>query len=57
MQGVKPSGPPDEPRGKVRRDFLTSPGLICNGVYLKLPVGSMGVRRSTAGPGCLSLSA
>ena len=56
--GVKPSGPPDEPRGKVRRDFPTSSGLICNGVYLiKLPVGSMGARRSMTGPGCFSLSA
>ena len=50
-----PSGPPDEPARNVRRAHLTSSGLTWRGVKRVLPVGSIGQRRSGAGPGCLLL--
>ena len=50
---VRPSGSPDDPRGKVRKDHLTSSGSTWRGVNLVLLVESTGVRRLVAGYGCL----
>ena len=38
---MRPSGPPDEPAGNVRRARLTSSGLTWRGVKRVLPVGSI----------------
>ena len=55
--GVMPSGPPDEPRGKVRSALITSSLETCKDSKRGLSPGSLGVRRSCAGPGCFIWSA
>ena len=54
---VMPSGPPDEPSGKVRRAFIMSSLDTCSGSKRGLPLGSHGLRRSIAGPGCFACRA
>ena len=55
--GVIPSGLPDEPRGNVHSAFMTSSLETCNAWKRGLSLGSYGVRRSWAGPGCFVRSA
>ena len=57
LTSVTPSGPPDEPRGNVRSAFMTSSFETCNAWKRGLSLGSYGVRRSCAGPGCFVCSA
>jgi len=54
---VMPSGPPDEPSGKVRRAFIMSSLDTCSGSKRGLPPGSHGLRRSIAGSGCFACRA
>ena len=55
--GVIPSGLPDEPRGNVHSAFMTSSLETCNAWKRGLSLGSYGVRRSCACPGCFVRSA
>jgi len=53
--GVRPSGPPADPSGKVRTAALVTSSLeTAKGTNRGLPVGSVNVRLSVGGGGCLS---
>jgi len=52
--GVRPSGPPADPSGKVRTALVTSSLETAKGTNRGLPVGSVNVRLSVGGGGCLS---
>ena len=53
---VRPSGPPDEPAGKVFRVFCTSSASTWNASNLVFPVGSHGILWSGEASGCFFYS-